>query len=380
MIDIVLLNVKGRNIKDFIYKMYKLNISLLKIKNISSNEINIYIYKKDLPDILKSKEYDITIIKYIGVTRIKNILHKNRYMIVGLLIGVLIFILLLNIIYDIEILSSKNIDNLNTSLKMHGIKKYSIALSYDKLSKIKNEILTELKDEIEWLSIERVGTKYIVKAEARYNYIPLKDDKIYKIVAKKDALIRRIESSSGEVVGYVGRYVHKDDLLIDSNIKLFDEVKKVVSAKGKVYGETWYKLKIEYPLNYHEEYLTGKIKKTFCLKIFSNDYCLSNFKVKRREDKYILKNDILPISLVYQTQKELNVKEFKLDFETSLEYALEYARNKINTNLAEDEFIILEKRLKSEMKDSTIVLDIFYTIYEDITKYVEIEEPYDIQR
>ena len=380
MIDIVILNVKYKNINDFIYKMYKNNIKLLRVKYINKNEINIYINKSDLDKILKYKIYDISIVKYIGKTRIKNILYKNRYMLISIFIGMFIFLILINIIYDIRIISSDNIKGLETSLKKHGIKKYSLAKNYDELNNIKNDILNEFNDLIEWLSIERVGTKYIIHVEKKKSYIKENDNKIYKIVAAKDALIRHIESSSGEVLGYVSKYVHKDEVLIDSDIKLYDNVKSIISAEGLVYGETWYKVNIEYPIDYYEEVYTGNSKDTFCLKLFSKNICLFNYKNKKISDEYILGNDIIPISLVKENQKEYEEKILKLSKEEALEHALIYARNKINTNLADDEFIIYEKRLKSEMKDSTIVLDVFYTVYENITKYVEKEELNDIQR
>ena len=71
---------------------------------------------------------------------------------------------------------------------------------------------------------------------------------------KKDAEI-------GEVVREINDYVKPGDIIISGEIKLYDQVKDVTSAKGKVYGEVWYQTKVTYPLTRRTERLLSNRKR-----------------------------------------------------------------------------------------------------------------------
>ncbi len=110
------------------------------------------------------------------------------------------------------------------------------------------------------LTIKKDGTKYIVTLEPRKINNISNDNNIYNVVAKKDAIIKKIIASSGDVLKNTNDYVKKGDVIVSSNIMLYDNLKNRVSAKATIYGEAWYKIHIEYPLNYYEEVETGNKK------------------------------------------------------------------------------------------------------------------------
>ena len=70
---------------------------------------------------------------------------------------------------------------------------------------------------------------------------------VRNIVAKKDAIVRSVSASSGEIIRKNNDYVKAGDIIISGEIKLNDEVKNKVSAKGRVYGEVWYEIEVESP-------------------------------------------------------------------------------------------------------------------------------------
>ena len=59
--------------------------------------------------------------------------------------------------------------------------------------------------------------------------------------------------------------------------------------------------------------------------------------------------------------------------EQAIEKAVILAREKIESKLNDKEKILDEKKLKVTLKDSKIVVDIFFTVYEDITGYQKIQ-------
>lgn len=376
MHNTIILKIKGKNINNFIYKMHHKKINIYKIEYIKYNEVRIEIAYNDYDQIIKMKTiYDVDIEKYNGVKKVKNSIIYHRYLLISLLVGIFLFTILTNLIFDVEVsYSGSKMQNLIfRELDSYGIKKYHFVKSFNEISKIKQEILNNNKDTLEWIEIERVGTKYIVKIEPRKTNQIIEDDKIYNIVASQDAVIKSIEAYSGEIIKNINGYVKKGEVIISSNITLNGEVKDIISAKGSVYGEVWYKTKVEYPLNYYEEKETGIKKEYYNIRILNKDFNFSDLKNKRIEDKIILKSDILPIYFSRQYQREIMIIDYKLTYEEAITKAYEEGRKKMEENLGEKEFIMDEKSLKIELKDSKIVVDMFYTVYKDITEYIEIE-------
>ena len=65
MKDKVILKVTGKNIYNFIYRLNKLGIDLLKIDYINLKEVKIEIYKKDYDKVLENKTiYEVEIKDY----------------------------------------------------------------------------------------------------------------------------------------------------------------------------------------------------------------------------------------------------------------------------------------------------------------------------
>ena len=68
-----------------------------------------------------------------------------------MIIGLVLIHLLSNMIFSIEIIhsNSKIIKLLEDELNYHGIKKFSMALDYDKLEEIEEQILNDNKDSLD---------------------------------------------------------------------------------------------------------------------------------------------------------------------------------------------------------------------------------------
>ena len=60
--------------------------------------------------------------------------------------------------------------------------------------------------------------------------------------------------------------------------------------------------------------------------------------------------------------------------EEAINKATTLALEKMNSQLNDNEYVINQKNLKVSIKDSKILLDTFFTVYEDITDYIKIEE------
>ena len=166
----IVLNIKGKNVNRFINKLVKQNIDILNIKYINYKEIEIRVFKSDLEKIEKIKSiYELNEVNSYGLIKIRKILIKNKILLFFMFIGFLFILLLTNVIFDVEVVhNKKEIQELLISeLKKYGITEKKFVKSFNEIEKIKKEILEKYKDKLEWIEIERVGTKYIVRVEER---------------------------------------------------------------------------------------------------------------------------------------------------------------------------------------------------------------------
>lgn len=366
------IKIEGKDVKRFIKKLYS--------NNIYFNDIEMYdkyaYVEVDKSNYEKLKQiktiYKIEIVKLYGIIRIIDFIKRYSLFLIILGVGLLYLIFLSNIIFKVEVIHSKKEirDLLYKELKYYNLDKYHFVKSYKEKEKIEEYILNKHKDKLEWLEIERIGTKYEVRVEERI--IKKENDKldVQNIVAKKDGIITKIEASKGEIVKKIGDYVKKGDIIISGTIKKDDVIKGKVAASGNVYAEVWYKTIVDMPYYYKNSTKTGRKRKVLKIKFLDKDIYIFGFKkYKFYDEKRILylKSRILPIGFSYSLERELNVEEYLYSPEEAVNTAIEYASKKLQKNLGENESIISKTVLNSNENENYITVEIFYKVNENIT-------------
>ena len=336
--------------------------------------------KKNYDKLMELKTtYEIKLTRVYGFSKWKYLLRCNAIFILCTIVGFVFLFTLSNIIFEVEVVHRKeDVRNLiYKELDRYNIKKYNFVKSFDEQEQIVKNILDNNKDKLEWLEIERVGVKYIIRVEERIINSPKKEEKNRHVVAAKDGIIMHIDSSRGEIVKKINDYVKKGDIIISGHINKGEEVKNTVAAEGNVYAEVWYTVDVEMPLVYKEEYKTGKNKRMLTFSVFGNDYSLFDFfpyKNKSIEENIIFKNSILPIKFSFNKEYELRVIDEVYTYDEAITKAIALARDKLNMKLSKDEKILYEKKLKTKQNNSTILVTVFFKVYENITAYEEILE------
>ena len=253
-------------------------------------------------------------------------------------------------------------------LKNNDIKLYSFKKNNNEIDEIEKKIKDKLKDNIEWINIDSIGTKIVVKLQERKIKIKEKTNKPRNIIAKKNAIIKLINCKSGEIVATKESYVKKGDLIISGNVG-----ENKITANGDVYGEVWYKLKIEYPYLFEIDEKTNNKKYNIYISFLNkNITLLKKFKQSNIKDKF--KINLFPLTIKLIEEQEIIKGSTFLTPSEAILKAKQEARNKILGQLSDNEYIISEKQLKQNLNDSKIELEIFYTVYENVTGYQEIEE------
>lgn len=368
----VILKISGKNKNNFIYKLYQNKINLYKIKYKDDN-IYIYINKDDLEKVKKLKSiYDVSLVGFDGFIKIKKEFENNFVFFISIIFGIFLIYLLGNIVFNIDIITNNNKIKsiINQELYNNGIYKYSFKKSFNEKNKIKNIILSKYKDNIEWLEIDYIGTRCIVKFEERIKENKNNKNELQNIVALKDAVILDVKASQGNIIKRSGMTVKKGDIIISGNIYLNDTIKNVVSASGKVMGEVWYKNRVSFPLFYKEEKLSGNKKIRYSFKLFNKEF--NFYKLNGKLDKRkIFENKLFSLykNIIYEV---INIDNI-YTYDEAIEKALELSRNNIKSKLNVDEYIIYEKCLKVSLNESKIEVEVFYAVCENITAYERIE-------
>lgn len=372
------IKIEGRNVDNFLRRLINNKVNIEKVIPKSYNTMYIIIDYNELDKVLRLKTiYNIKIIKYYGKLRLLKYIKKNIFVLIFLLVGLLMIYTLSNIIFSIEVIhSNSNIIKLvNEELDKNGIKKYSFVKDYGEIEKIKKKILEDNKDTLEWLEIIREGTKYTVRVEERIINKDNIDDKVYDIVSSKNAVIKKIYAISGEKVRNVDTYVKKGDTIISSDITLPNNSKVSKSASGRVEGEVWYTVRVEYPYIYNETIYTGKKKKVLVFNLLDKRISFFDFhkyKSFDRNIKYIFNNNIIPLSLTYEDEYETKVINDIYTYDTAREKAIETAKEKVLDKYSSIIDITNIKIINEEDLSSKILVDLFITCTEDITSYKEV--------
>lgn len=366
-----LINIKGKNIYTYLKYLLKEKIEILKCEYINIHEINILIDNKDLEKLLNLKtSYSTKIIKTNGLKYIKYKLNQNKHFIILFILSYIFLIYLMNIITKVEVIHEDKAvrELLINTLEKYDIKKGFKKKSYKEIEKIKENIIKDNKEKIEWIEIIEQGTKYIVKVEERIINEDKKDNENYNIVSTKNAIVKEISAEKGEVIVTKEQYVRKGDILIRGDIYLNETKKDTVSAKGRVYGEVWYKVTVEYPKYYEEKKDSNDTKEVYTLTILNKKIELTKdkYKVKRVKEKTLLKSNLLPIKLSkeHQTKQEIIKKTYTKN--EAINNAIKEIDTKITSTLKEKEHIIDIKKLKVEENNSKIILEAFVSVYEEI--------------
>lgn len=375
----VKLNIKGKNIERFIKRLISNKIDMIKISYPNRNEVNIIVYKEDCEKINELKSiYEVNELDIYGFIKIRKNINLYKYLIFSIVLCLTFIIFLSNIIFNIEVIhtDSEVRKFLINELETYGITKYKFKKNFNEIQEIKKQILEKYKDKIEWLEIEESGTTYIVRIEQRIIIDNDEDNSPQNIVAKKGGILKKVIAENGQVIKEINSYINKGDVVISGNIYLNEEVKDTIKAKGTIYAEVWYNVSVEYPYIYSEIKYTGNSKNVYGLKYFDNifEFNLNKFKEKTTNDKIIIGHNILPFSLVLQEQKEIITISSILTEEQAIENAVNEAIKNMDNKLKEEERIINYQILKTTIKEDKIVLDMFFSVLEDITESQAIEE------
>ncbi len=319
-----------------------------------------------------ARRFETVIIKYYGKMFFVNFIKINKYMILSIIISLLLLRLLTSTIFEININTEDQElkKEIFSSLNENGIDIYKKKKTFNELNKIKNNILKSNEDILEWIEIVEKGCTYNINITKRVKKIDNDNALIPSdIVASKDGLIKYITNYNGTKLKDINDYVKKGDVLISGDIIKNDEVVDIVTAKGDVYAEVWYTVKVNIPYNYIEYTDTLKRVNHYYLDIFGKKITLLgkyDSKNTISSKKLILNKPYLLFKLYKEEKKIYQYKEYKITKEEAYIEALKRSEKQIKNKLKDNEYIISKNTLKKDVFRSKMYVEVFFRVYENI--------------
>lgn len=358
----------------FINKLQYLRISVLEIRY-----ENKYIYLKIESKYLEKLNkylisYKFKVVKELGIYNILNKIKKNYIYIISIIIGIILFIILSNMVFKINIIhENKEIrEIIKEELDEYGIKVLSFKKSYKELDKIRQKILDKYPDKLDWMEFEVDGLIINVRIEERIITDTTKEDKVCDLIAAKSGIINDILVENGEVLVNINDYVKEGDTLVTGIIKYNEEEKRLTCASGEVYATTWYTVDVKIPFSYNEYIETGKKKYNIIWENNDNKHLL----LRKRFTDYnsYLKNilKIFDFNLYLETEKETKKITKTYTEEEALEVGINKAIENIKIKLSDKDEIIDKKVLKKVVNNSTMDIEVFIIVKELISTQKEI--------
>lgn len=376
----ILIRIKTNKKSKVLLKLNKINVD---IRNV--------VYEKDAlvleifaDDIKRVKKYllseKLEKLDETGIYKFKKTLKNNMLTIVALIFAICVFLVLSNVVVSVNVVheNSEIRKLLYDALEERGVYPLTFKKSYEEYERIISDIRNTYKDKIEWLEIDVEGMIINVRIEERIINSEEKEEGYCHIVASRSGVVKSVLTQKGVAEVRLNDFVKKDDILISGEIKLNEEVKNNVCAKGEVMAEVWYNVGVSLPLDYIEEEFTGKMRFNFMVKNGIDEYVILKSRVSKSKSKNILLFKLFGFE--FYIQKEYEIKEIVKTYseEEALNKAKELIYEKLLVKGSDTNNIINEKYLKKNVNNGNLDIDMFIAIKEQIgvrkSYSVEVEE------
>lgn len=366
--QIVWLKIDVNKYYHLLMKLNNIGIDIYDIKKYNDYTL-IKVNFKDYKRIKKYLvNYDIKIYSRTGLIKIKEFINKYLIFTITSIIGIILLLCVNNMIFRVDIKSNnESIKSLlKEELDSYGLTSMRLKKRHKEVEIIVKKILDNHKDKIKWLEIKYDGLIMVVNVVETVQKNNIENYVNCNIIASKDAKISSLNIYRGIPLKEINDYVMKGDIVLSGSIIHNEELKNTVCADGEIYGEVWYKVKVEVPFVETIKEYTGKSRYNLNVKVNDNVYNIFRSRIKVKDDEMtnLYKLNDFEINLV--KEKEYVKKVKNISEEEAYDKGIKKAIEKINLLLDKEEEILEQKVLKKEVNDSTIYLELFIVTKENI--------------
>ncbi len=377
LIGYIRINVEGFYIEKFINICRQNGIFLWGIKrekaSIMHTNISIKDFKK-IKRITKQINCRVHIERKKGLPFFLDRYKKRKIFVIGLIAILLIIFGTSNFVWNIEVVGNEKI---NKDEIIQELKEQGLEIGTQKRKINKNEIINTIRlkrNDVSWVGINIKGTNVTVKiVETEEKPEIINQDEYCNIVANKDALIQKIDSTKGTSVVKEGDLVKKGSILIGGWMEGKYTGVRYVHGAGKVMGKVWYTETARVQLKEEKTEKTGKEEKKY--KINFNNFQINLYKTLSKFEKYdtiytdkkvkIFSDFYLPVSFTECNNFETISKTEEYTQEEAKNIAIERAEKKLAEQVTNSDDI-QDKKINVITTNDYVEVEVIYEVLENI--------------
>ena len=373
----VKVSVSGQGVERLVNDCVRNDIIIWEVRKQSDQSITFYILLKDISKVRPIVRHSDCKLRFIGRKGIPFLIKKSLLN-SGFLIGALLFLAIItfmsNMVWGIQVEGAKPETEylLRKELTEIGVEKGKLQFLLADVESIQRQLTNNI-DAITWVGVELKGTTYHFRVVEKNQ--PEKPEFISPrhLTAKKKAIITDMFVEEGKPLVSVNDHVTEGQVLVSGIIGKEGQT-EIVPARGKIFGETWYKSDVMVELTTEFNVFTGNYKDKHYIKVwnwtlpiwgFGKPEFLTYATEKQEKAIRFLKWN-LPISYNKITFRENEEVERKYSVEQAREVAKEYARSELEDLLDDDAKIKGEKVLRESTENGKVNLSIHYQVIENI--------------
>lgn len=315
-------------------------------------------------------------LKREGVPFFLNKLFNNSGILIGAVLFFIVILLLSNMVWGIKIDGADPATEykIRKELDKIGIKTGKFQWSVDNVESVQRQLSNRI-EEITWVGVELNGTTYHLQVVEKNEPKQPETFSPQHLVAKKKAVIVDMFVEEGQKVVNIHDSVAEGQLLVSGLIGKEEETIEV-PAKGKVWGETWYRTEVELPIKSTFQVYNGNETRKFYLKAWNYAIPVWGFGNIEYKDYDIESNEKtvnflqwkLPVSFISDTIREKDQETRIYSKEEAIETALEMARTDMKSRLDEDASIKGENILHQSVDNGKVKISVHFQIIENIAQ------------
>jgi similar to stage IV sporulation protein len=374
----VTITIKGKGIERFLNNCFRRQLLLTNIRRIDEQCVKATILLQDIPTIrylVRQSECKIYFSRRSGFPFLVKRIWKNSGFAIGIAVFLVLITMLSNMIWDIQITGAKPHTEYKIlkELDKMGVKRGKLQFFMEDADTIQRKLTNNINN-ITWVGVELRGTSYHFRVVEKTQPKQQKAVSPSDIVAKKKAVITKLFIEKGQPLVKVNDFVQPGQLLVSGTIGK-EDYQRTVGAKGKIFGETWYKSVVEIPLKTNFRVLTGKNFTKHALYFGKVKLPIWGFFQKETYEKAKVEELKKPIyffkwrlPLAYETittrEEEEVTREYTL--QQAIEKGKEIGRKELMSKLDADAKIKGEKVLHQTNENGKVKLTIHYQVIENI--------------
>jgi len=387
IVGYVTIQITGKQPEAFFQDCATMNIPVWDIYKMNTNQCEgkvYFLHVHKVTKLAKNSPYKLVIVNRKGSINYVTRLWKRKEILLSIILCSVVIFFMSNIIWKVNIsgISTELEDKLNEHLTTYGLHEGAWIYSLESVDIIQQKILNEVP-ELLYIGIEKKGTTYHIDAVEKLIVKEEESKPDQHLIAAKNGIVQKMFLKKGVPTVNINDYVVQGDLLVSGTIEEEKEVdeeksneKKIISAEGKVYANTWYEVNVTSSLYHSKEKFSGEQIRKYMLNIGNIQLPIWGFKkipfahsFEETETKplYFIKWE-LPISIV---QRTIYDKEFFSDVkseEEAKEIAIQQVKNDLQLKLGSDAKILKYYVLHETVDSGKVKLNLYISVLENIAK------------